>query len=177
MLATMRQHNSVEPLEAVVSIPRDSSPSDESVLAVSLFSRQQLKDDSQGSLRSKVEEQLGKRETRQWLGRARNFVGRRKKLDVFAILGLADAPSLSESSTRILLSKIEKYAHTQQRLVVVPECKSSDGTDLTDYFVRLGFEKVEMTDRPSLLVYTGASRSTMDMFLENDQVMIGILVE
>jgi len=170
-------------LEMVGLIPADGYKSfvhamDASAEALCVFSREKLKDDSRGSLRGKVEEQYGKQGTRLWGGRAR------RRFDVFAIEGLVDAPGLTESSARDLLSRIAKYADEEQRIVVVPRRAyiCSDGTDLTDYYVNLGFEKVEMKGgdltemkgRSHELVYTGISSSDENVQAENEQIMFGV---
>jgi len=188
VLTIMRQSvnfmDSEKTLEAVASVPEDmkisvlqsgSDKASESVLALGVFSREQLKDD--GSLRNKIVERHGKQETRQRLGRARNLAGMRKQVNVFSIEGLADAPGVNERSSKLLMSKIEKYALSEKRLVVVPErAYIIDGeTDLTPYYVRLGFEKVEMNDGLSYLLYMGADLSSpTDAFVAQREVLIGI---
>lgn len=163
----------IEGLEAVISLPEDYGGWLGEVEALGVFRRERLQDDSNGILRTLWLKQHGKQAARQWAGRARTLLDRWKPLDVFSIEGLVHAPDLSERSTRILLSKIEKYAHTEQRLVVVPQYAyiSDDGTDLVEYYERIGFEVVRGRTE---LVYTGASRSPEDMFLETDHFMIGI---
>jgi len=154
-----------------------SSGVDASVLAVGVFSRVQLRDDSNGSLRKRVEEQFGKQWTRHWWG------GTMKKLRVFAIEGLADTPGLSEHSARVLLCKIGKYAHEEKKIIVVPSHAyiSRDGTDLTDYYVRLGFEKIEMKDGHHELVYMGTSSQAEDPLVtasgEEHRTLVGRLLE
>jgi len=161
-------------LEMVGLIPADGYKSfvhamDASVEALCVFSRETLKDDSRGSLRGKVEEHHG-RESRLWGGLAR------RRFDVFAIEGLVDAPGLTESSARDLLSRIAKYAEEEQRIVVVPRRAyiCSDGTDLTDYYVRLGSEKVEMEEGLTELVYVGDIDRDADMMVEDQQILVSM---
>jgi len=167
----------IEGLEAVISLPEDYGGWLGEVEALCVFKRERLQDDSNGILRTLWWKQMPlekqKQAARQWAGRARTLIDRWKPLDVFSIEGLVHAPDLSERSTRILLSKIEKYAHTEHRLVVVPQYAyiSDDGTDLVEYYERIGFEVVRGRTE---MVYTGASRSPKDMFLETDHFMIGI---
>lgn len=154
-----------------------SSAVDAHVLGLGVFSRGQLKDDNMGSLRNVVEALYGKDGNRPW-NCASGFadIGAKVEFDVFAIEGLADAPGFSERSARILLSKIEKYAHKEQKIVVVPKWArmSSDGRDLTDYYVRLGFEKVEIVDGQDEYVYTGRSYLIEEKWVENQQIMVGM---
>lgn len=178
----------VETLEAVALTTEDlemssfesgSLAADSSVLAMGVFSREQLTDDSQGTIRNRIESQYGKEDTRRWLGRARTVLRSRKPLEVFALEGLAEGPDLPELSARTLLFKLFKYAQWENRLMVVPEraYTSIDGRELTEYYVRLGFEKIDITDGPFLkqrLVYLGSSFSATDMFVQNHQVMIGM---
>lgn len=126
-------------------LPKEES----SVLALGLISREKLEDDSRGALRRKVEEQYGKQWTLQ--GKERGV------FDVFALEGLVDAQSPSKHSIIALLSKIEFYAYKEQRIVVVPRRAyiSSNGTDFTEYYLYLGFHKVEMEGRPHELFFTG----------------------
>jgi len=140
---------------------------DGSVLALGIFSRGQLKDDSTGSLRKLMSLRSKDLPIRQsWWSSLRVFKwwsslwwgpgGKKSSTAVFAIEGLVDGPDLPERSARVLLSRIEKYALEEQRIVVVSKRAwiSSDGTDLTEYYVRLGFEKLEMEDGLQELVYT-----------------------
>lgn len=140
-----------------------------SVDSLCLFSRETLRDDSRGSLRERVEGQYGEQRTRLWARGRWDF-------DVFAIEGLVDAPGLSKSSARDLLSKIANYADTEQRIVVVPRraYTHSDGTDLTDYYVALGFDKVEMKDGSHELVYTRISSLGKEAQAENRNMMFGV---
>lgn len=169
-------------LEVVALLPEDmemsflesGSPAiDRSVLALGVFSRGLLKDDNGGSLREVIEQRYGT-----------EFAARDEKnqFDVFAIDGLADAPGLTEQTARVLLSKIEKYAHQEQKIVVLPRWAyiSSErrdltrpGCDLLDYYVRLGFVKVEMEDGMHEYIYMGSS-SSEDSWVENQQVMVGM---
>lgn len=164
-------------LEMVSLIPKDYEiPFDEkgsaekSLLALGVFSREEVQDDSKGSLRKKLEELYGNR-WGTWAGRAE------KPLEAFAIEGIADAPGFDDRSARILLSKIAKYAHKEQRMVVVPlraYIRKEDGTDLSEYYVRLGFEKVEVEGRKYRLVYTGNSISEADEWVEKQQICAGL---
>lgn len=140
-----------------------------SVFALGLFRRAQLEDDSRASLRKTFDEH-DKQGARRWLGRAE------RQIDVFEIEGIAVAPGLPEVSAGILLSQIEKYAHQERRVVVVPQraCISIDGTNLEEHYVRLGFIKVEMEYGPPQLVYTGASVSATDEWAENRLTMVGV---
>lgn len=143
-----------------------SSAVDTSVLGLATFSRGQLKDDSRGSLREVFEQQF------KVAGRLHS----RARWDVFAIEGVADAPGLSERSARVLLSKIQKYARKEQTVVVLPAWAriSRDGRDLTDYYVRLGFERVEMEDGDFEYIYADTSYSAEDAWVENQQIMVGL---
>lgn len=153
------------------------------VLALGVFSRGKLKDDIKGSLRRAAEEQLGKQETPE-TGRSGNGNG---EIEIFAIEGVVHRPGLpDERSTRVLLAKIADYARSEQKLLVAPKhaCMSIDGTDLTDYYLRLGFHRVGMFEEydydfePSILrhelVYTGSSSSLTDAWMENRQLLIGM---
>lgn len=148
-----------------------SSAVSASVQALGMFSRVTLMDDRRGSLRKKVEAQYGKRWARRWWGRAK------KQFAVFEVGGIINAPDLPERSARALLSKIYEYASQERRIVVVSRnAYFSDfgAYDLTDYYVHLGFEKVDMEDGSYTLVYTGTSPSAEEMWVENRQVMIGL---
>jgi len=156
------------PLEMVGLIPKGREVPAPEVLALGLFSRGQLKDDSRGSLLRVIEEQYVKQGARPWWGRP-------KKLNVFAIEGLVDAPGLPMSASS-LLSKIQKYAHKEQKIVVVPSWAriGSDGQDLSEYYVRLGFEKVEMEDGLHEYVYTGTSPLAEDVWASDEQIIVGM---
>jgi len=174
-------------LEMVALIPQNFEPpfvekgsSGAPLLALGIFSRQKIRDHRMGSLHEKLEKQHGWQWTQLFWG------------NVFAIDGIAAAPHLNEREARILLSKIEKYAHQERKIVVVPKhaLKSGDETDLTSYYVHLGFEWVEMGRPPRLgedgmesrhewesrheLVYMGGSSSIDDQWVENQQTMIGM---
>lgn len=145
---------------------------DSPVVGLALFSREKFKDDSMGSLCNKIGQQDG---TPCWTHR---LWGKAKKhIDVFAIEALASAPG-QEHSARDLLSELNKYARKEKKVVVVPKraCVSSDGTDLTAYYVRMGFEKVEMKSFNEAeswhdLVYIGTSS---DEEVQNQQMMVGM---
>lgn len=168
-------------LEMVATIPKDleipflesgSSAADASVLAVGVYSRKQVKDDRWGSISKVLEERYGSN----WAGlqKGRDM----KQFEAFEIEGLADAPGLPELSARVLLSKIQDYAHQEQKIVVVSKrakqaYMGADGKDVIDYYVRLGFEEVLMQDGTSELVYTGTC-SAEDCWVENQQIMVGV---
>jgi len=143
-----------------------------SVLALGAFSREKVMDDHQGSLRNHIQEQYEKKAARIWWGHDT------KQFDVFAIEGLVDAGGCTRSSrdfsARVLLSKMKQYADQEQKIVVLPKRTyiSSDGTDLTEYYVRIGFEKVEMNDGLHELVYTGTSSSEAEISVEKQQIMV-----
>lgn len=152
-----------------------SSAVDESVLALGVFSRRQLLDDSRGS----ICKALGKRYGEDWS--VLEWWRTSKLLDAFEIEGLADAPGLPELSARILLSKLSVYAEKEQNILVVSQrakraMMGGDGKDVRDYYVRLGFEEVLMEDGKSELVYTGTC-SEEDCFVESQQVMVGVSLE
>lgn len=71
--------------------------------------------------------------------------------------GLAHAPSLTQISAELLLAKIVRYAYKEQKIVMVPKHAYINRfeVDLTEYYVRFGFEKVEMDDETYELVYMG----------------------
>jgi len=140
-------------------LQRGASSNGASVSAVALFSREKLKGDSKGNLHRIVEAQFGIKATR-------GLLGRRKKINVFEIKGLAMSPDTRGKSAKVLLAKIAKWAETEQRLVVVPksvyrtrgiardlkdpkdltEEDLQKSKDLTKYYKKLGFEKVTMDD-------------------------------
>jgi len=130
------------------------------VLAVGVFSRGKLQDDSRGSLRQKIEELHGKRYG------TRGLFGRKKKLiEAFSIEGLAgNTPGRDTKSAAHLLAKIEEYAQEERKAVLVtyPAYIGEDGTDLTEYYVRLGFVVVDMEDGSKELVYAGISSPARD---------------
>jgi len=175
---------------------------DASVRALGVFSREKLKDDARGSLRKQIVEHYGSQFADQ----------SSQQFDVFAIEGLLDAPDLSKSSAavliskiseyaqegldapdlsnssvRVLVSKIAQYAHQEKKVVVVPDraYRSNGGmTDLTEYYVRLGFQKVEMQGGAQVLLYTGHWQNTLVpdgphrkktlLSVENNQIMVGM---
>jgi len=121
---------------------------DASVQALGLFSRETVEDDRGGSLRREIEEHYGKQFTQGRWG----LGSPKKKFDVFAIESLADAPDSrswdSESSARVLMSKIAQYAEQEQKVVVVLEraydTSTLPSTGFLQYYERLGFKRVEM---------------------------------
>lgn len=165
------------PLEMVGLIPNDveisflesgGSAADKSVLALSVFARGEVKDDSKGSLRNAIQEQYAKHGMELWWGTSH------KRLNVFSVEGLADAPGVPERWARVLLPKMQQYAHKEKKIVVVPmwALTSSDGRDLTEYYVRLGFEKVDMEDGMHEYVYMGNSSSAEEEQVDNQQIMV-----
>lgn len=169
--------------EMVGLIPKWRAPdgvkSTEHVTALGIFSRGQVKDDLMGSLRISIEAHYGKIQI--WLGRGiRRKVWKvsgfapnptPERFDVFEVKGLAAAPGLPEQSVMKLLPRIYKYARKENRIVLVPKQElHKEGKDLTDYYVRLGFEKVEMQDGSYELVYMGQRSSRQDEQLQ--QLMI-----
>jgi len=207
----MSRHFMASNVEMVGLIPKvffDSGQLrvDEAVLALGVFSREKVKDDRRGSLRKAIQKKYGRRGTRLWWARPK------RPIDVFAISGLVNAPdalverdvrTLHRHSVMVLLAKIENYARKEQKVIVVPRQAyiGSDGRDLTEYYVSLGFEMVEMKDLPPVLLYTGtcswgtslqgddvcqdgctlqgdpfSSKMTEDdkVFVQNQQVMVGM---
>lgn len=153
-------------------IQSGSSTVDASVLALAVFSRESLFDDSRGSLRTKIEEAVSGKAPVAYYDDPAN-----KQFNVFAIEGVADTPGLTEGLARILLSKIEEYARKEQKIVVVQKQAhtSSDGTDLTEYYEQLGFEKVVMEHGLHELVYTGKSYSATSFSeVEDMPIMVGM---
>lgn len=150
-----------------------SGPSavDASVLAVSLFERDTLRDDARQSLVTKIREAgYVDVQTRFWWG------GTKKKIKAFKLLGLVDAPGVPEHTARALLAKIRRYADEEAAIVVVPTWAyySREGKDLTEYYVQLGFENVQMEGRLPELVYTGSPLEGPDMLVDDEQIMIGM---
>jgi len=148
--ASARSADSVIPeVESNTDLVGASANNAASVSALALLSRDQLKDNSRGTLVKMVEEQFGIRATRTCSGRPR------KRFSVFMIEGVAMAPHITGKSAAVLLAKIAKWAHTEQRLVVVPRSAfyKQDGTglsglseqaaDLSAYYERLGFRRVK----------------------------------
>lgn len=148
-----------------------SSAAHASVLALGMFRRDKLEDDTDSSIR-KVFKEHEQQATRPWLSLLE------KPLDVFMIEGISVAPGIPEISSTILLSNLEKYASKEQRIIVVAKRAyvGSDGSDLTEQYVRLGFTKVQMENGHQLpeLVYTGTSSSATQEAVEKNPVMIGI---
>lgn len=153
-------------LEAVGLMPKDPSTGAESMMALGIFARQKLTDDSSGSLLKIVETQFGIKATRGIFGRAK------KRISVFSIEGLAEGPFSSARSARVLLGKIAEWALQEHKLIVVPKhaVYCSDGTDLTSYYMRLGFKKVEMDDGTYELIYSYPSTPDVS---EESQLMVG----
>lgn len=139
---------------------------DDSVMAIAAFSREKLKTDPMGSLLKMVEAQFGIEATRNILRR------RRKRVSVFMIKGLARGPGSSEDSARILLAKIAEWAEAEKRLVVVARDSLNDGSpigrDLTEYYKRLGFERVMGDDGTYDLVFR---RTWVDLLSTNTDLL------
>jgi len=119
---------------------------DVSVKAVGVFKRGTVEDDCRGSLRQQIEEHYenGKQLTRDWRGSPK------KQLDVFVLEGLADSPDFSESSARVLMSQIARYAEEEQKVVVVLKRTykkmGEGGPEVLSHYERLGFKKVELQE-------------------------------
>lgn len=132
------------------------------VRALGVLSSEKLEDDLKGSLRKTIEEQYGKpRPSVEFQQTRQERWGRRNtEYDVLAIEGLVELPGCPTG--RVLLSKIEKYALKEHKLIVVPERAyiTRDKGNLTEYYMALGFEKVQMQRGPDVLVYMGTSSSS-----------------
>lgn len=150
-----------------------------SVFALCLFRREQLTDDSIGSILRALKEHR-KLDTRPWLnegGMANKKAIGGTVVRVFALEGLGIAPGIPEAESRVLLAKLEKYADKEKSIIMVPKWAiliNKDGMNLSDYFVRLGFTQVVMEDGGTELVYTGGPLSGADKWVEDEQVMIGL---
>lgn len=161
-------------IEIVGLINEDSmTAAGRGVLAVGVFSRGKLEDDSKGSLRQTIEELHGKRYGTRGLLRRK-----RKSIKAFAIEGLAgNTPGRDTQSAENLLANIEEYAQKERRavLVVYPSYIGNDGTDLTEYYVRLGFVLVEMETGAPVLVYAGPSSRPTHAKVEDwhGNIMVG----
>lgn len=141
---------------------------DASVQSLCVLSRQKIKDDSSGSIGRLLEEHHGYEWGFPWTLAQKQF-------DVFAIEGLVSRPGLDEQSARELLAKIQSYAWKEQNIVVLSRnAHLNEGKDLTDYYVRLGFEIVMMDNGLQELVYLGGSSADEDVLAENEQIMVGI---
>lgn len=145
-----------------------SSEVDESVRALGLFSRGQLEDDGRGSLCKYMMSRWKDSWTKKLAACAK------KRFDVFVVEGLADVSAIHDDSARELLSKIERYARKEQSIVVVSPRALFCGTDLSEYYVHLGFKPVVMADMSYLLVYTGSSSSAADMLADKQHIMVGM---
>lgn len=164
--------------EVVGLTSREFSPQNESVEigesieALALFVRIDMKDDRRHTLRKKVMRLFGKRH---WWSRTQ--WGRTKKyIKVFALEGVVAAPGMTDQSARLLLSRIQEYAHQEERIVVVPwyAFSWSDQTDLEEYYVGLGFEKVDMKDGWYELVLTDMSLTAEEKAVDSQQTMISM---
>lgn len=181
-----------EELEMVGLIRSDLeiTKDDESLVkALGIFWRGQLRDDSRGSIRKKMEEWYGTQDTIRWWGR--RLTGRtvsegapgemwdaspmgREKFGVFAIKGLVDVPGDSKRCAKTLLWNLHQYALEEQKIIVVPkEAWTSRLTDLTEYYVSLGFEKVAMANGAVEMVYRSPSASAEDILVEDRAIMVG----
>lgn len=149
---------------ALPSVEDESSDSGSGLMALGVFSREVVGGNSAGSLRKMCEEQFGVVPG-----------GDVEHVPVFAVTGLSEAPNIPASSATVLLAKIAKWAQIEQRLVVVPRhaLHTSDGSDLTSYYVRLGFDKMNIMDDGSYdLVYSGTSTSGTEEMVE--EVMVSL---
>merc|ERR1712232_564439 len=158
-------------------ISKDPLTDDVCVKAAAVFSREQvqynskisdtnhspslphasaLEGDQPDSLLKVVESQLG-------IGGGEDVPRSGKNsVPVFAISGLVE-PQLSARAARLLLTKVGEWAKSEQRLVTVARhaLQSSNGTDLTPYYLKLGFVQLKMDDEASILVYPGNFASTL----------------
>lgn len=143
-----------------------------STKALGVFSRTSLLDDLSCTLRLKVWDEGSS------LGKTFDECGGQlpEQLNVFAVEGLAETPgeNVWKNPAKALLSKIEQYAHTEQRIAVLSKQAriSSDGTDLTEYYERLGFEKVEMENGSHELIYTGISPWVGKQMSESEPILV-----
>lgn len=74
------------------------------------------------------------------------------------------------------MDKIVNWAKLEQKLVVVARdaVNFSDGTDLTPYYMRLGFKKLEMDDGTYDLVYSGTAIESELRSSDTDQRMVKV---
>lgn len=189
--AESRAKVSADQLEMVALIPDDcdtsfKSGAEATVRALALFRRGQLNDDDSGSIKRAMYAKAKRTRTRTfWQTASMQEIEDRTwwdraveeeyhQFDVFFIEGLVDAPGLDEESTKDLMSQIEKYAHKDKRIVVVSErAYIVDGVDVSSYYVRHGFRKVEMEDREHpVLIYTQRWSDSKDVV--DPQVMVGV---
>lgn len=164
------QRSMTKLLNSVALMPR-IHPAKASVEALGFFSRERsLRDDGKGSVRTAIEQRYGNKWARHWWGSPK------KAFKVFAIHGVVGAPGVSEDVTRILLSKMQTYALKEQRILFVPKWVYIHNQYLVEYYVRLGFEMVEVKDRLPELVYTGTSLSAEDSVEDTDDrhIMMGL---
>lgn len=150
-----------------------------SVMALAVFSRVVLKDNSKLSPTGYTF-----REIKMVNGGIRDVSSlerwKSKSFSAFAIEGLAEAPDLPVRSARVLLAKIARWAQAEQSHVMVArQAIHRDGTDLTDYYLKLGFEKLELDDGSYDLVYFGyesgygnSTHSVTDQWIGDRQFMV-----
>jgi len=172
---------------ATLEWPSDSDSVEASVMALAVFSRVEFHDNSFGHALSGYALEKEKNKMGQYpdIPMGQMAMRLRKSLNdnisVFAIEGLAEAPDLSARPARVLLTKIAKWAEAEQSLVMVARdaIHVSDGVtqvDLTPYYMKLGFEKVELKDGSYDLVYTGYpwDKKSTDQFLGDRQFMVRV---
>lgn len=152
----------------------------ESVQALGLLSKGQLSDDRRGSvrnfktLRSKDRGGTPELESSFISGRAE------EQFNALMIEGLAVAPGLSEQPAKLLLSKIAQYAFKERSLTVLSKQAYLlwDGSDLTEHYVNLGFEKVMFEDGSYELLYSrwkkGSSAAGEQPGVANPQIIVGL---
>jgi len=164
-------------LEAVGLLSNDPRQSeldathDVSLKALAVFSRGQLECNSKSastSLKSTFESQFGIEASDQFFSG-----GDKKSVPVWEIEGLVDT-ELTGKPVRLLLTKIAKWAQIEQKLVMVAQnaVHLKDGSDLTGYYMRLGFAKVNMDDESSRLIYPGSLTSDTDQWVVGRQFMV-----
>jgi len=172
VLATDKQHELVGSIQKDPIVLPWAAAAEPPMLALGVFSRGTFKDDRGRSIRKHIEEKLNQ------------TLPGGCAIDVFAIEGIAAAPGLATACASALMSNIGQYARQEQRTVVVPKHAyiGFDGTDLTEYYVRIGFDKVEMVDGTHELVYSGTSPLEKPVETEKsygrdeaaEQIMVGL---
>jgi len=176
-----------QPGMPLLSTPEKLDTFDASVQALGVLSRETLQDDARGSLRKQIVMRYGNGffDKASRIDKASRYGY--KFFDVFAIEGLVDAPGLSISAARVFMSNIAQYAQQEQKVVVVPDRAylGHHGPDLTEYYERLGFQKVEMQGYApaQVLLYVGFPRDLSplglkmmaeDSSVENEQIMVSM---
>lgn len=188
-----REHSMEGILQVIGLISKGPMTDAASVKALAVFSQGRIEYDSQGSATSPspghpharalerdqpdsfvkvVESQLGIRVSDDVPNSGKGSV------PVFAIHGLVE-PELSARAARLLLTKVGHWAQSEQRLVIVARhaVQSSNGTDLTPYYCRLGFVQVKVDDGLSILAYPGTFASkfkSQRMKMEEHQFLVGL---